>query len=178
VHTDPAITSVIALFPFGLTQPLRHLASEDSHAGANSDHVWETRFLAPTDMHDGTYAVRLILRDDRGNTYSEQKTFVIAATPPAVRIHLDRNRVHPGELLPLRVDATATTRLLTARLANADSAGALAAADLRWDSRARANTGELRIPAALAPGVYTLSVTAEDIAHNVGSQEVKLEVLP
>jgi len=34
------------------------------------------------------------------------------------------------------------------------------------------------IPATLAPGVYTLSVTAEDIAHNVGSQEVKLEVLP
>lgn len=178
VHTDPAITSVVALFPFGLTQPLRHLASEDSHAGTDSDRVWETRFLAPTDMHDGTYAVRLILRDDRGDTYSEQKTFVIAATPPAVRIHVDRTRVHPGELLSLRVEATATTRLLTARLATADAAGALAAVDLRWDSRARASTGELRIPSTLAPGVYTLSVTAEDIAHNVGSQEVKLEVLP
>ena len=35
VHTDPAIASVIALFPFGLTQPLRHLASEDNHAGAD-----------------------------------------------------------------------------------------------------------------------------------------------
>ena len=178
VHTDPAITSVIALFPFGLTQPLRHLASEDNHTGADTDRVWETRFLAPTDMHDGTYAVRLILRDDRGNTYSEQKTFVISATPPAVRIHLDRTRVHPGELLPLRAEATATTRLLTARLASADSAGSLAAADLRWDPRAGVNTGELRIPSTLAPGVYTLSVTAEDIAHNVGSQEVKLEVLP
>ena len=178
VHTDPAVTSVIALFPFGLNQPLRHLASEDNHAGADSDRVWETRFLAPADMHDGTYAVRLILRDERGNTYSEQKTFVIAATPPLVRIHVDRTRVHPGELFPLRVEATATTRLLTARLATTDSAGALAAADLRWDSRARASTGELRIPPTLAPGVYTLSVTAEDIAHNVGSQEVKLEVLP
>ncbi len=178
VHTDPAITSVIALFPFGLTQPLRHLASEDNHAGADSDRVWETRFLAPTDMHDGTYAVRLILRDDRGNTYSEQKTFVIASTPPAVRLHLDRTRVHPGELLPLRVEATATTRLLSARLATADSAGALAVADLRWDSRLRINAGQLRIPSTLTPGVYTLSVTAEDIAHNVGSREVKLEVLP
>ena len=178
VHTDPAITSVIALFPFGLTQPLRHLASEDNHTGADTDRVWETRFLAPTDMHDGTYAVRLILRDDRGNTYSEQKTFVISATPPAVRIHLDRTRVHAGDLLPLRAEATATTRLLTARLASGDSAGALAAADLRWDPRAGVNRGELRIPSTLAPGVYTLSVTAEDIAHNVGSQEVKLEVLP
>jgi Ca-activated chloride channel family protein len=177
VHTDPAITSVIALFPFGLTQPLRHLASEDSR-GAESDRVWETRFLAPSDMHDGTYAVRLILRDERGNTYSEQKTFVIAATPPVVRIQLDRTRVHPGELLPLRVQATASTRLLTARLATGNSAGAVAVTNLQWDSRARANTGELRIPARLAPGVYTLSVTAEDVAHNVGSQEVQLEVLP
>jgi Ca-activated chloride channel family protein len=178
VHTDPTITSVIALFPFGLTQPLRHLASEDIHAGADSDRLWETRFLAPTDMHDGTYAVRLILRDEHGNTYSEQKTFVIAATPPAVRIHPGRTRVHPGEILPLRVQATATTRLLTARLATANSAGAVAIADLRWDSRVRANTGELHIPASLAPGVYTLSVTAEDVAHNVGSQEVQLEILP
>lgn len=178
VHTDPMITSVVALFPFGLTQALRHLASEDSRDGANSDRVWETRFLAPADMHDGTYAVRLILRDERGNIYSEQKTFVIAATPPAVRIHLDRTRVHPGELLPLRAEATAMTRSLTARLASANSAGALAAADLRWDSRARADTGELRIPPTLAPGIYTLSVTAEDVAHNVGSQEVQLEVLP
>ena len=178
VHTDPSINSVIALFPFGLTQPLRHLSSEDSHAGADSERVWETRFLAPADMHDGTYTVRLILRDERGNTYSEEKTFVIAATPPTVRIHLDRTRVHPGDILPLRVEATASTRLLTARLATTDSAGALAAADLRWDSRARADTGELRIPMALTPGVYTLSVTAEDVAHNVGSQEVKLEVLP
>jgi Ca-activated chloride channel family protein len=178
VHTDPAITSVIALFPFGLTQPLRHLASEDSHAGADSDRVWETRFLAPSEMHDGTYSVRLILRDERGNSYSEQKTFIIAATPPAVRIHLDRTRVHPGELLALRAEATATTQLLTARLATGDSAGALAAADLRWDSQVRANTGELLIPSTLAPGVYSLSVTAEDVAHNVGSQEVELEVLP
>jgi Ca-activated chloride channel family protein len=178
VHTDPAITSVIALFPFGLTQPLRHLASEDSHAGADSDRVWETRFLAPADMHDGTYAVRLILRDDRGNTYSEQKTFVIAATPPVVRIHLARTRVHPGESLALRVQATATTRLLTARLATANSAGAVAVADLQWDSRAHTNIGELQIPGSLAPGVYTLSVTAEDVAHNVGSEEVQLEVLP
>lgn len=178
VHTDPAIASVIALFPFGLTQSLRHITSEDKHAGADSDRVWETRFLAPADMHDGTYSVRLILRDDRGNSYSEQKTFVIAATPPAVRIRLDKTRVHPGELLAVRAEATATTRLLTARLASTDSAGAVAAADLRWDSRARANTGEIQIPSALAPGVYTLSVTAEDVAHNVGSQEVKLEVLP
>jgi Ca-activated chloride channel family protein len=172
VHTDPAITSVIALFPFGLTQPLRHIASEDMHNGTDSDRLWETRFLAPTDMQDGTYTVRLILRDLNGNTYSEQKTFVIASTPPSVHIHLDRTRFHRGDLMQIKAAATATTRTLTARLQDA------LPADLRWNSSADASTGELRIPATLAPGTYTLSVTAEDIAHNVGSQEVQIEVVP
>jgi Ca-activated chloride channel family protein len=172
VHTDPAITSVIALFPFGLTQPLRHIASEDTHADPDSDRLWETRFLAPPDMQDGTYSVRLILRDIRGNTYSEQKTFVIASTPPSVRISLNGARFHRGDLLQIKAEATATTRTLTARLPGAMPA------DLRWNSAAAASTGDLRIPATLAPGTYTLSVTAEDIAHNVGSQEVRIEVVP
>jgi Ca-activated chloride channel homolog len=172
VHTDPAITSVIAIFPFGLTQPLRHIASEDSHKGPDSDRLWETRFLAPTDMQDGTYAVRLILRDDRGNTYPEQKTFVIASTPPSVRVRLDRTRFHRGDVMLIRAAATASTRTLTARIQGA------VPADLRWNSAAAASTGELRIPTTIAPGSYMLSVTAEDVAHNVGSQEVQIEVVP
>jgi Ca-activated chloride channel homolog len=172
VHTDPAIASVIALFPFGLTQPLRHIASEDQQKGPDSDRLWETRFLAPIDMQDGTYTVRLILRDIKGNTYAEQKTFVIASTPPAVRVKLDHTRFHRGDAMLIKAGATATTRTLTARLQGAMPV------DLRWNSAAAASTGEMRIPDTLAPGSYTLSVTAEDIAHNVGSQEVQIEVVP
>src|SRR5205085_815120 len=72
VRTDESIVSVTALFPFGLVQSLRYLGSED---------IWQTRFLAPTDMQDGTYSVRLILRDKIGHTYREAKTFVIASKP-------------------------------------------------------------------------------------------------
>ncbi len=172
VHTDPAITSVIALFPFGLTKTLRHIATEDLHKGPDSDHVWETRFLAPPDMKDGTYSVRLILRDAAGNTYAEQKTFVIASTPPSVRVKLDHTRYHRGELVLLKASATASTRTLTARLEGA------VPVDLHWNTAAAVNTGEMRIPDSLAAGTYTLSVTAEDIAHNVGSQEVQIEVVP
>lgn len=172
VHTDPSIASVIALFPFGLTKPLRHISSEDIRSGPNADRLWETRFLAPTDMQDGAYAVRLILRDIRGNTYSERKTFVIASTPPNVVIKLDHARFHRGDLMLIKASATAMTRTLTAHLQGA------APVDLRWNSAAAANTGEMRIPDTLAPGAYTLSVTAEDVAHNVGSQEVRIEVVP
>jgi hypothetical protein len=38
--------------------------------------------------------------------------------------------------------------------------------------------GDLVIPAQLPAGVYALEVTAEDFAHNIGRQEVRLEVLP
>ena len=48
----------------------------------------------------------------------------------------------------------------------------------RWSGRAATNIGTLQIPADLPIGRYKLTVTAEDIAHNLGSQEVQVDVLP
>ena len=180
VRTDAAITSVIAIFPFGLTKPLRHLASEDSAAPGKgsavpddaANRLWETRFLAPTDMKDGTYNVRLILRDVNGNTYDEAKSFVIASTPPSVKLQLNRTQLHRGESLEIHAQATASTRTLTARLEG------IAPIALRWNPRSLTNTGTLTLPANLPIGRYTLTVTAEDIAHNLGSQEVQVDVIP
>ena len=163
VKTDESIVSVIALFPFGLVQPLRYLSAED---------VWQTRFLAPTDMQDGTYTVRLIIRDRQGNTYREAKTFVIASKPPLVQVKLDRKRFQRGQAIDLKVNASQSTRTLVARLEGA------APVELRWDSHATASTGEVLIPGETIPGTYKLTVTAEDIAHNIGTQEVQIEVLP
>jgi Ca-activated chloride channel family protein len=163
VKTDESILSVAALFPFGLVQPLRHLSSED---------IWQTRFLAPTDMQDGTYTVRLILRDKAGHTYRESKTFVIASKTPVVNVKLDRKRFQRGEAVNLKVSASDTTRTLLARMD-----GAIPVA-LHWDAAASSNTGVLTIPEQTIPGMYKLTVTAEDIAHNIGTQEVQIEVLP
>jgi Ca-activated chloride channel family protein len=163
VHTDPSITSVIALLPFGLNKPLRHLSDEE---------VWETRFLVPQDMRDGTYGVRLILRDKNGNVYRESKTFVIASTPPAVRISLDKKQFHRGEMVRIKAAASASTRDLIAHIDGA------VPVSLRWNPSAATNTGELEIPDSLAPGEYMLTVTAEDVAHNLGTQEVSIEVVP
>ena len=163
VRTDSSITSVVALFPFGLMQPLRYLASED---------IWQTRFLAPTDMQDGTYTVRLILRDRPGRTYRESKTFVIASKPPVVEVKLDRKRFRRGQAVDLRVQASRSTRTLVARLEG------VAPVELRWNPQAAANTGALVIPEETIPGSYKLTVTAEDIAHNIGTGEVQIEVLP
>jgi Ca-activated chloride channel homolog len=163
VRTDESIASVIALFPFGLVQQLRYLPAED---------IWQTRFLAPTDMRDGTYSVRLVLRDRAGHTYRESKTFVIASQPPVIQIKLPRTRYHSGEVVDLAVSATQSTRTLVARLEGA------APVALKWDAQAGTNKGQLMIPAQTIPGTYRLTVTAEDIAHNTGTQEVQLEVLP
>jgi Ca-activated chloride channel family protein len=173
VRTDQEITSVIALFPFGLTKPLRHIASEDLQApGDQANRLWETRFLAPPEMKDGTYSVRLILRDLHGNTYREAKTFVIASTPPVVKLQLPLASAHRGGALEIHASASASTRTLTARI------DGVAPATLRWNQRAQTNTGVLAIPRDLPIGRYTLTVTAEDIAHNLGSQEVSLDVVP
>jgi Ca-activated chloride channel family protein len=50
--------------------------------------------------------------------------------------------------------------------------------NLRWSGAVGANAADLIIPAHLAAGRYGLTVTAEDFAHNIGSQEVWIEVLP
>ncbi len=156
-----SIVSVIALFPFGLTKPLRYLKEDDT---------WQTRFLAPVDLADGEYQVRLILRDRDGHVYRESKSFVIASKTPVLRARLEKARVHAGEAIRIRAQVSGNARTVTARLY-----GAMPAA-LRWNSAAKANTGELVVPAYLPPGRYTVHVTAEDIAHNAGSQEVALEV--
>jgi Ca-activated chloride channel family protein len=163
VHTDKAIVSVIALFPFGLEKPLRYLAGED---------VWQTRFLAPTDMKDGSYPVRLVLRDINGQVYLESKSFVIASTPPTVKVRLERTRYRAGEMIPLKVSATESTRTLTARMEG------LAPVSLHWNREVGASTGQLWLPQALPAGEYVLAVTAEDMAHNLGSAEVHIEVVP
>jgi Ca-activated chloride channel family protein len=163
VKTDDSIVSVVALFPFGLVQSLRYLSDEDT---------WQTRFFAPSDMQDGTYTVRLVLRDRLGHTYREAKTFVIASKPPLVQIKLERKRYRRGQILELKVAASQSTRTLVARLEGAAPVG------LKWDSRAGTNTGQLLISEQAIPGTYKLTVTAEDIAHNIGSQGVDIEIVP
>lgn len=163
IHTDPAIVSVIALFPFGLEKPLRYLPGED---------VWQTRFLAPPEMSDGVYQVRLILRDVDGQSYREQKSFVIASKPPTVKVRMGRTRYRAGEVMPLVVSASESTRTLTARVEG------LTPVTLRWNHDAQASTGELPLPQHLPAGEYTVVVTAEDVAHNLATAEVHIEVLP
>jgi Ca-activated chloride channel family protein len=163
VATDESITSVVAMFPFGLVKPLRYLPGE---------RMWQTRFLAPADMNDGTYDVRLIMRDDAGHTYREAKSFVIASKPPVLRVAADRTSARPGQTLQLRASASASTRTIVARLYG------VSPVELRWDPRAGASTGTLTIPDGLPAGRYVIRVIAEDIAHNVASQELTVDVLP
>ncbi len=163
VKTDESIASVVAMFPFGTVKKLRYLTEEDT---------WQTRFLAPKDLADGSYKVRLLLRDKQGRVFEESKTFVIASQPPVVRVKLDHAQVRRGETVKLQVSASDTTRTIVARMYGA------APVNLRWNPQAGSNTGEMTVPSELAAGRYKLTVTAEDFAHNIGSGEVDLEVLP
>src|SRR6266571_51166 len=82
-------------------------------------------------MPDGTHQVQLILRDEQGNAYREQKSFVIASKPPVVRAKLDRTSYRRGEAVRLQVSASATTRTIVARMYG------VAPVRLTWNAEAR-----------------------------------------
>ncbi|HEY2866766.1 MAG TPA: VWA domain-containing protein, partial [Pyrinomonadaceae bacterium] len=162
VKTDPSVTNVAAVLPFGETLPLKYL---------QSDGVWEGRFLAPAWMVDGTYKCRLLLTDKDGNGYQEQKSFVIDSRAPNVKIDLDKTTYSAGEKVLLRASSDSDTCRLIARIYGAKPA------ELRWSPQDKTNVGELQIPPDLASGKYTLTVSAEDFAHNQASGEVQIEVI-
>lgn len=162
VRTDPSITAVFAVLPYGETLPLKFLQSEG---------VWEGRFFAPAWMPDGTYRCRLLMTDRSGNGYQEEKSFVVDSHAPRLKVRLMSATVRAGSELQLRVDADSDTARLVAKFYGARPA------QLFWSAQEKTNTGSLHIPAGLAAGQYTLTVTAEDFAHNQSTAEVRVEVI-
>ena len=162
VRADESITEVTAVFPFGLTKRMTYIKSDD---------VWETRFLAPSEMADGVYHCRLVLVDRRGRAYQEEKSFVIDSRPPKLQASLNQTVARAGEDLVITVRADSDTRVIAARIF-----GSLPV-PVAWDAKAKANIGYLRIPAGLPSGSYTIQVTAEDFAHNSSVVELVVEVI-
>jgi Ca-activated chloride channel homolog len=163
VKTDASIASVFAVLPFGETLPLKFLPAED---------VWEVRFFAPAWMPDGTYRCRLLLTDKNGNGYQEEKSFVIDSHAPKLTPKIESDTVRAGDDVRLRVDADSDTARLVARMYGAQPV------QLFWSGKEQTNVGKLRVPPSLAAGRYTVTISAEDFAHNQSSAEVPIEVLP
>jgi Ca-activated chloride channel family protein len=162
VKTDPAIKEVFAVLPFGETLPLKFLAGEG---------VWQARFLAPAWMPDGTYRCRLLMTDKQGNGYQEEKSFVVDSHAPRLTARVDSQTVRAGSEVLVKVNADKDTVRLVAKLYGAQ------AVQLAWSEKEKANVGRLRVPAGLASGQYTLTVSAEDFAHNQSSADVMVSVI-
>jgi len=162
VKTHKSINSVFAVFPFGETLPLTFLQSEG---------VWEVRFLAPSWLPDGTYRCRLLMTDIDGNAYQETKSFVIDSHAPSLKVKLERTTVRAGEDLVVKVSADSDTVRLFARVYGSKPA------PLTWSSPEQTNVGKLRIAPGLATGRYTITVSAEDSAHNQSTTEVPIDVV-
>ncbi len=162
VKTDPSVKEVFAVLPFGEGAPLKFLEGEG---------VWETRFLAPAWMADGTYNCRLLLTDKDGNGYEETKTFVVDSNAPRVEISLPKTTFRSGEEIEIRVLADKDTATLSARLYGARPVR------LFWSNAEKANIGKIVVPANIASGNYLLTVSAEDFAHNQTTEEIRVEIL-
>jgi Ca-activated chloride channel family protein len=99
------------------------------------------------------------------------KHFRIDSRPPKLAASVEPASAHAGDDVKIVVRADADARWIAARLYGA------APVRVQWDDTAKANVGHLHVPAELPPGVYTIQVTGEDLAHNGASTEVRLEVL-
>ncbi|MGH9751548.1 MAG: VIT domain-containing protein [Blastocatellia bacterium] len=162
VKTDPSIKSVFAVLPFGESLPLKYLASEG---------VWEVRFFAPAWMPDGTYRCRLLMTDKQGNGYQEEKGFVVDSRAPKLNLVAQSQSVRAGDELLVRVNADRDAMRIVAKMYGAQPVY------LAWSEKEKANVGRLRVPAGLASGKYTLTVSAEDFAHNQSSVEAQVTVI-
>ncbi|CAN5839956.1 hypothetical protein BH20ACI4_BH20ACI4_21420 [soil metagenome] len=162
VKADESVKEITAVLPFGEVLPLKFLKKEN---------VWETRFLAPVWMTDGTYKCRLILTDADGAAYEEEKSFVVDSRAPKVSISADKTIYKAGDDINLKVSADADTNRIIARIYGAKPVS------LRWSNTEKSNTGKLKIPENLASGKYKLTVSAEDFAHNQTTEEMMIEIL-
>src|SRR5262249_10145076 len=161
VRTDPDIQRITAIFPFGLTKPLRYLTDEQ---------VWQTRFLAPKEMVDGVYHCRLILRDRNSRTYVETKSFVIDSRPPSIRASVDQLTYRPGDTVQVRIQSDPDTRRIRLRMAS------LQPVEARWDAEGKVSIGRIVLPGDIATGQHKLEIFAEDFAHNVSNRELIVAV--
>ena len=122
-------------------------------------------------MSDGIYHCRLLLIDQKGVAYQEEKSFVIDSRPPRINASLNQTLARAGDDLVVTVHADSDTRVIAARMF-----GSLPVAVV-WDSKAKASVGHLRIPAGLPSGSYAIQITAEDFAHNSSEAELRVEVV-
>lgn len=162
VKTDASIKSVFAVLPFGETLPLKFLAGEG---------VWEARFFAPAWMPDGTYRCRLLMTDRQGNGYQEEKSFVIDSRAPRLKLDAQSQSVRAGDELLVRASADRDAMRIVAKIYGAQPV------QLAWSEKEKTNIGRLRVPAGLVSGQYTLTVSAEDFAHNQSSVEAQITVI-
>jgi Ca-activated chloride channel family protein len=162
VKTSAEIVSVTAVFPFGLVKELAFVPDEE---------LFETRFLAPPGLADGTYRVNLILTDRAGHKHEEQKSFVIDSKPPTVTLTPRAGGARAGGTLEVVVRADADTRRIVLRLADGPPAAAV------WQPARQASVALVEVPPGLVTGSYELRAVAEDFAHNVATATATVTVL-
>lgn len=99
VKAGESVSSVTALFPFGLVQKLRYFSGED---------VWQARILCA-----------LFCEIVRGHAYRESKSFVIASKPPVIQINPARDS---GALLSQHYSSESDDNRLPLRSGKIDKA--------------------------------------------------------
>jgi hypothetical protein len=111
------------------------------------------------------------MTDRQGNGYQEEKSFVVDSHAPKLDVQAPTQPVRAGDALLVRVNADRDAMRIVAKMYGAEPV------QLAWSEKEKVNLGRLRVPAGLISGRYTLTVSAEDFAHNQSSVETLVTVL-
>ncbi len=160
VKADENITEVVAIFPFGLTKKMAYIEEKG---------IFMARFLVPSDVKDGEYSCRLLLKDNAGNVYKEKKTYVVDNSPPVIKVVIPKE-VLPGDIVKVMVYADSDTKLLNAKFPYSRLVR------LKYDANEKASIGYLKIDDKIDAGSYNLKITATDFAHNSSTKEIVIRV--
>ncbi|MBP7867771.1 MAG: VWA domain-containing protein [Acidobacteria bacterium] len=163
IKADPNVVSASVVLPWGESIRMRYLPREG---------IWQARFFVPPNALDGDHRCYVMLRDQDGLLYREEKSFTIDSRAPSATWVNPVRTCRAGGSFALLVDAPQDTRYLTASLEG------LTRSRLAWDPRVKLNTGRLTVPAGAPPGECRLSVIAEDRAHNLFRRDYTVRILP
>ena len=183
--------AVTAFLPFGEVKDLVY----DDRSG-----LWVTRFLVPRSVRDGVYWIHVVATDERGLSEWFKVSYTIDTLAPVVRVDLDGGEgdaFYVGEAIEIstrpvigflelgsemiralgrdaaaRAKAFVDVKSVVARVGGTDLEAVLVSTrgtEPGWH-------GTIELPVEMAPGDYTLEVTATDVAGNKHTVTQDIEV--
>ncbi|MBN2344561.1 MAG: VWA domain-containing protein [Deltaproteobacteria bacterium] len=165
VKAPSDVKKVTAVFPFGLVKDLRYDASRDR---------WRGRFLVPTGIPDGHYAIVIAITHKDGTVELNTEMFHLDSEAAEFITNFDNKKIQSGKGLLLKVDTIepAAEVYIHCEALGLNRVQFLQETDdgIRWEKW-------ISFDKTIAPGAYSALVVMRDTAGNRIEQTVTIHIV-